>query len=58
MSTLNRKKYGSPLRKRALAAKADLDASISHLDSINAMTRGLKKDIHELRARAARGEAI
>lgn len=42
----------------SLAAKADLDASIAHLDSINAMIRGLKKDIHELRARAARGEAV
>ena len=42
----------------SLAAKADLDASISHLDSINAMIRSLKTDIHELRARAARGEAI
>ena len=42
----------------SLAAKADLDATIAGLDSINAMIRGLKKDIHELRARAARGEAI
>src|SRR5262245_7419509 len=42
----------------SLAAKVDLDASIAHLDSINAMIRGLQRDIHKLRARAARGEAI
>lgn len=42
----------------SLAAKADLDATIADLDSINAMIRGLKKDIHDSRARAARGEVI
>lgn len=42
----------------SLAAKKDIDATLCDLDEINSTVRALKKEILDLRSRAARGEIV